>query len=83
MCIPVAGTHEAEAIIREKQSVFPNSSLFLFFQGRIHRLRVGTLVMPGGYTGYAREVCWLCQGGMLVMPGMHAGYVRDTYTDYG
>lgn len=33
------GTHEAEAIIREKQAAFPNSSLFLFFQGRIHRLR--------------------------------------------
>lgn len=33
------GTHEAEAIIREKQDAFPNSSLFLFFQGRIHRLR--------------------------------------------
>lgn len=34
------GTHEAEAIIRDKESAFPNSSLFLFFRGRIHRLRV-------------------------------------------
>ncbi|PVD31804.1 hypothetical protein C0Q70_07222 [Pomacea canaliculata] len=34
-----AGTQEAEAIIRDKESAFPNSSLFLFFRGRIHRLR--------------------------------------------
>ena len=27
--------------------------------------------MPARYTGYAREVRWLCQGGMLVMPGTH------------
>lgn len=33
------GTQEAEAIIRDKESAFPNSSLFLFFRGRIHRLR--------------------------------------------
>ncbi|BFZ21000.1 hypothetical protein BsWGS_24039 [Bradybaena similaris] len=33
-----AGTKEAEAIIKEKEGDFPNSSLFLFFQGRIHRL---------------------------------------------
>ncbi|XP_076438121.1 tetratricopeptide repeat protein 39C-like [Babylonia areolata] len=34
-----AGTEEAEAIIREKEAAFPNSCLFLFFRGRIHRLR--------------------------------------------
>ncbi|KAH9488246.1 Tetratricopeptide repeat protein 39C [Bulinus truncatus] len=33
-----AGTKDAEAIIREKEGEFPNSSLFMFFQGRIHRL---------------------------------------------
>ncbi|XP_012937049.1 tetratricopeptide repeat protein 39C [Aplysia californica] len=33
-----AGTKEAETIIKEKEGEFPNSSLFLFFQGRIHRL---------------------------------------------
>ncbi|KAL8570006.1 hypothetical protein ACOMHN_056438 [Nucella lapillus] len=34
-----AGTQEAEVIIREKEAIFPNSSLFLFFRGRIHKLR--------------------------------------------
>ncbi|CAL1537584.1 unnamed protein product [Lymnaea stagnalis] len=33
-----AGTKEAEAIIKQKEGEFTNSSLFLFFQGRIHRL---------------------------------------------
>jgi tetratricopeptide (TPR) repeat protein len=33
-----AGTKEAKSIIREKEGEFPNSSLFLFFKGRIHRL---------------------------------------------
>ncbi|XP_059139948.1 tetratricopeptide repeat protein 39C-like [Physella acuta] len=33
-----AGSKEAEAIIKEKEGEFPNSSLFLFFQGRICRL---------------------------------------------
>ncbi|KAK0066384.1 tetratricopeptide repeat protein 39C [Biomphalaria pfeifferi] len=33
-----AGTKEAEAIIKEKEKEFTNSSLFMFFQGRIHRL---------------------------------------------
>ncbi|XP_046377021.1 tetratricopeptide repeat protein 39C-like isoform X1 [Haliotis rufescens] len=34
-----AGTAEAENIIAEKENDFPNSALFLFFRGRIHRLR--------------------------------------------
>ncbi|XP_076457025.1 LOW QUALITY PROTEIN: tetratricopeptide repeat protein 39C-like [Babylonia areolata] len=34
-----AGTQDAETIIHEKEAAFPNSSLFLFFRGRIHRLR--------------------------------------------
>lgn len=33
-----AGSREAELIIKEKEGEFPNSSLFLFFQGRIRRL---------------------------------------------
>ncbi|ESO96618.1 hypothetical protein LOTGIDRAFT_143837 [Lottia gigantea] len=37
-----AGTSDAEAIIASKEKDFPNSSLFLFFRGRIHRLRVET-----------------------------------------
>ncbi|KAL8581309.1 hypothetical protein ACOMHN_034388 [Nucella lapillus] len=37
-----AGSHDAEAIIHVKEAAFPNSSLFLFFRGRIHRLRKET-----------------------------------------
>ncbi|KAK6186798.1 hypothetical protein SNE40_006069 [Patella caerulea] len=37
-----AGTSDAEAIISQKEKDFPNSSLFLFFRGRIHRLRKET-----------------------------------------
>lgn len=37
-----AGTQEAEAIITEKESEFENSALFLFFRGRIQRLRKKT-----------------------------------------
>ncbi|KAK3583206.1 hypothetical protein CHS0354_025726 [Potamilus streckersoni] len=33
------GCVEAEAIIAENTEIFPNSPLFLFFKGRIHRLR--------------------------------------------
>jgi hypothetical protein len=36
----VSGTDEAEKIIEEKEAEFQQSSLFLFFRGRIHRLRV-------------------------------------------
>ncbi|XP_052096836.1 tetratricopeptide repeat protein 39C-like [Mytilus californianus] len=37
-----AGTHDAEVIIAEKESEFENSALFLFFRGRIQRLRKKT-----------------------------------------
>ncbi|KAL4218181.1 Tetratricopeptide repeat protein 39C [Mactra antiquata] len=34
-----AGCDDAEKLIEKKESQFPNSCLFLFFRGRIHRLR--------------------------------------------
>ncbi|XP_052764413.1 tetratricopeptide repeat protein 39C-like [Mya arenaria] len=34
-----AGCVEAENLIKAKQATFPNSCLFHFFQGRVHRLR--------------------------------------------
>lgn len=37
-----AGIEEAETIIEEKESEFQNSALFLFFRGRIQRLRKKT-----------------------------------------
>lgn len=37
-----AGCDEAERLIETKQDHFPNSCLFLFFRGRIHRLRQQT-----------------------------------------
>lgn len=37
-----AGCDEAEALIEAKSETFPSSCLFLFFKGRIHRLRKQT-----------------------------------------
>ncbi|XP_078450407.1 tetratricopeptide repeat protein 39C [Lampetra planeri] len=34
-----AGLWEAEEILRQKEALYPNSSLFLFFKGRVQRLR--------------------------------------------
>lgn len=35
-----AGLHEAEEILQKKEAAYPNSSLFMFFKGRIQRLEV-------------------------------------------
>lgn len=37
-----AGLLEAKAILQRKSVVYPNSSLFMFFQGRVQRLEVCT-----------------------------------------
>lgn len=34
------GLLEAKAILQRKSVVYPNSSLFMFFKGRVHRLEV-------------------------------------------
>ena len=36
------GLLEAKAILQRKSVVYPNSSLFMFFKGRVHRLEVRT-----------------------------------------
>lgn len=36
-----AGLLEAKAILQKKAMVYPNSSLFIFFKGRVQRLEVG------------------------------------------
>lgn len=38
-----AGLREAKEILRTKESIYPDSSLFLFFKGRIQRLEVFVL----------------------------------------
>lgn len=35
-----AGLQEAEEILQKKEAAYPNSSLFMFFKGRIQRLEV-------------------------------------------
>lgn len=35
-----AGLEEAKAILQRKAVVYPNSSLFMFFKGRVQRLEV-------------------------------------------
>lgn len=35
-----AGLVEAKAILQRKEAVYPNSSLFMFFKGRVQRLEV-------------------------------------------
>uniref|UniRef100_A0A8C6TV04 Tetratricopeptide repeat domain 39C n=1 Tax=Neogobius melanostomus TaxID=47308 RepID=A0A8C6TV04_9GOBI len=37
-----AGLLEANTILQRKSVVYPNSSLFMFFKGRVHRLEVNT-----------------------------------------
>lgn len=37
-----AGLMEAKAILQRKSVVYPNSSLFMFFKGRVQRLEVCT-----------------------------------------
>ena len=37
-----AGLLEAKAILQRKSVVYPNSSLFMFFKGRVQRLEVRT-----------------------------------------
>ena len=39
-----AGLLEAKAILQRKSVVYPNSSLFLFFKGRVQRLEVCTVL---------------------------------------
>lgn len=36
-----AGLDEAKEILLKKEAAYPNSSLFMFFKGRIQRLEVG------------------------------------------
>lgn len=38
-----AGLEEAKEILRRKEAAYPNSSLFMFFKGRIQRLEVPCL----------------------------------------
>lgn len=35
-----AGLQEAKEILQKKEAAYPNSSLFMFFKGRIQRLEV-------------------------------------------
>lgn len=39
-----AGLTEAKAILQRKSVVYPNSSLFMFFKGRVQRLEVCTVL---------------------------------------
>lgn len=39
-CDTHAGLLEAKAILQRKSVVYPNSSLFMFFKGRVQRLEV-------------------------------------------
>lgn len=39
------GLMEAKAILREKEAVYPSSSLFMFFKGRVQRLEVQFLAL--------------------------------------
>ena len=34
------GLQEAKGILQRKSVIYPNSSLFIFFKGRVHRLEV-------------------------------------------
>lgn len=41
-----AGLDEAKEILLKKEAAYPNSSLFMFFKGRIQRLEVLCLLHP-------------------------------------
>lgn len=34
------GLMEAKCILRQREAIYPNSSLFMFFKGRVQRLEV-------------------------------------------
>lgn len=37
-----AGLEEAKSILKQREAIYPNSSLFMFFKGRVQRLEVNT-----------------------------------------
>lgn len=57
-----AGLAEAKEILRRKEAAYPNSSLFLFFKGRVQRLEVRALWSRRMACPWARAVsrgsCW-------------------------
>lgn len=56
-----AGLDEAKEILVKKEAAYPNSSLFMFFKGRIQRLEVGAFPTSS-------ERCWLA---CLLCAGHH------------
>lgn len=43
-----AGLMEAKSILRQREATYPNSSLFMFFKGRVQRLEVSAAPRHSG-----------------------------------
>lgn len=53
------GLEEAKSILQKREAVYPNSSLFMFFKGRVQRLEVNEAPLPLGLVLDFRNMLFL------------------------